>query len=164
MPPSTTPPMAILPPAAPLSTPVLSPLLKPLHSTPSPLVRATSRVPTHLPPTQFRTKPRRLIYRPPLELIVLPKLFSLSDTSPTPTIYYTTDGTKPNHNSPQYSKPISVTSTATINAIASSPGLNDSPARNSDVYDRSECHHNKLRHGFRHADRSAIQRVHRLGR
>jgi hypothetical protein len=51
----------------------------------------------------------------------------LSDTSPTPTIYYTTDGTKPTHNSPQYSKPISVTSTTTINAIASSPGLNDSP-------------------------------------
>jgi hypothetical protein len=51
----------------------------------------------------------------------------LSDTSPTPTIYYTTDGSKPNHNSPQYSKPISVTSTVTINAIASSPGLNDSP-------------------------------------
>jgi hypothetical protein len=51
----------------------------------------------------------------------------LSDTSPTPTIYYTTDGTKPTHSSAQYSTPISVTSTTTINAIASSPGLNDSP-------------------------------------
>jgi hypothetical protein len=52
----------------------------------------------------------------------------LSDTSPTPTIYYTTDGTKPTHSSKQYSTPISVASTTTITAIASSPGLNDSPA------------------------------------
>jgi hypothetical protein len=52
----------------------------------------------------------------------------LSDTSPTPTIYYTTDGTKPTHSSKQYTAAISVTSTTTITAIASSPGLNDSPA------------------------------------
>jgi hypothetical protein len=50
----------------------------------------------------------------------------LSDTSATPTIYYTTDGSKPTHSSSQYSTPISVTSTTTINAIASSPGLNNS--------------------------------------
>ena len=55
----------------------------------------------------------------------------LSDTSPNPTIYYTTDGSKPTHNSPQYSTPISVTSTTTINAIASSSGLNDSPLVNA---------------------------------
>jgi len=52
----------------------------------------------------------------------------LSDTSPTPTIYYTTDGTMPTHSSKQYTTPISVTSTTTITAIASSPGLSDSPA------------------------------------
>ena len=52
----------------------------------------------------------------------------LSDTSPTPTIYYTTDGTKPTHSSKQYTAAISVTSTTTITAIASSPGLGDSPA------------------------------------
>jgi hypothetical protein len=52
----------------------------------------------------------------------------LSDTSPTPTIYYTTNGTMPTHSSSVYSTPISVTSTTTITAIASSPGLNDSPA------------------------------------
>jgi hypothetical protein len=52
----------------------------------------------------------------------------LSDTSPTPTIYYTTDGTIPTHNSKQFTTAISVTSTTTITAIASSPGLNDSPA------------------------------------
>jgi hypothetical protein len=51
----------------------------------------------------------------------------LSDTSPTPTIYYTTDGTKPTHSSKQYTAAISVTSTTTITAIASSPGLGDSP-------------------------------------
>src|SRR5271170_322134 len=52
----------------------------------------------------------------------------LSDTSATPTIYYTTDGTKPTHSSKQYTTAISVTSTTTITAIASSPGLSDSPA------------------------------------
>jgi hypothetical protein len=50
----------------------------------------------------------------------------LSDTSASPTIYYTTDGSVPNHNSKQYATPISVSSTTTISAIASSPGLNDS--------------------------------------
>jgi Legume lectin domain/Chitobiase/beta-hexosaminidase C-terminal domain len=52
----------------------------------------------------------------------------LSDTSPTPTIYYTTDGTMPTHSSKQFTTAISVPSTTTITAIASSPGLNDSPA------------------------------------
>jgi hypothetical protein len=52
----------------------------------------------------------------------------LSDTSPTPTIYYTTNGTMPTHSSTKYTAAISVTSTTTITAIASSPGLNDSPA------------------------------------
>jgi hypothetical protein len=52
----------------------------------------------------------------------------LTDTSTSPTIYYTTDGTKPTHSSTIYTAPISVTSTTTITAIASSPGMNDSPA------------------------------------
>ena len=51
----------------------------------------------------------------------------LSDTTANAIIYYTTDGSKPNHNSKQYSTPISVAATTTISAIASSPGLNDSP-------------------------------------
>jgi hypothetical protein len=53
---------------------------------------------------------------------------TLSDTSPTPTIYYTTNGTMPTHSSTKYTTPISVASTTIITAIASSPGLNDSPA------------------------------------
>jgi heme/copper-type cytochrome/quinol oxidase subunit 4 len=51
----------------------------------------------------------------------------LSDTTPNATIYYTTDGTTPTQSSQQYTTPIAVTSASTITAIASSPGLNDSP-------------------------------------
>jgi hypothetical protein len=53
----------------------------------------------------------------------------LSDTTPNATIYYTTDGTTPTHSSQQYTTPIAVTSASTITAIASSPGLNDSPLK-----------------------------------
>jgi hypothetical protein len=42
------------------------------------------------------------------------------------TIYYTTNGTTPTHNSSVYSGPISVTATTTINAIGAESGLTDS--------------------------------------
>ena len=56
-----------------------------------------------------------------------PQTVQLSDTTANAIIYYTTDGSTPNHNSKQYSAPISVTVTTTISAMASSPSLNDSP-------------------------------------
>ena len=52
----------------------------------------------------------------------------LSDTTSGATIYYTTNGQPPTHSSPQYgTTPIPVSSTTTIMALASSPGLSDSP-------------------------------------
>ena len=50
---------------------------------------------------------------------------ALACGSPTPTIYYTTNGTTPTHSSSVYSTPISV-STTTIEAICASSGLSDS--------------------------------------
>ncbi len=52
---------------------------------------------------------------------------TLMDDSPSPVIYYTTNGTNPTHSSSVFSNPITVSATTTIKAIASSPGLNDSP-------------------------------------
>jgi Legume lectin domain/Chitobiase/beta-hexosaminidase C-terminal domain len=52
---------------------------------------------------------------------------SVTLTDPGATIYYTTDGSIPNHNSPQFAAPIAVSTTTTINAIASAPGFTDSP-------------------------------------
>ncbi len=53
---------------------------------------------------------------------------TLSDTTAGATIYYTTNGTTPNHSSPQYgTTPIPVSSTTTIMTLASSSGLSDSP-------------------------------------
>ena len=50
----------------------------------------------------------------------------LTDTTAGATIYYTTDGTTPTHNSAVYSAPITVATTTTINAIGSAPGMADS--------------------------------------
>ncbi len=52
-----------------------------------------------------------------------PLSVKLSDTSPNAAIYYTTDGTPSSTASTLYTGPISVTSSQTINAVASSPGL-----------------------------------------
>jgi hypothetical protein len=53
---------------------------------------------------------------------------TITDSSPTPTIYYTTNGTTPTHSSAVYSGAIAVNNTTTITAIASSPGMTDSSA------------------------------------
>ena len=52
---------------------------------------------------------------------------SISCATQGATIRYTTDGTTPTASSPIYSGPISVSSTMTINAVASKSGMSDSP-------------------------------------
>jgi hypothetical protein len=47
---------------------------------------------------------------------------AISDTTPSSTIYYTTNGTTPNTGSSVYSTPITVSTTTTINAIAVATG------------------------------------------
>ena len=51
-----------------------------------------------------------------------PQSVQLTDTTPGVTIYYTTDGSTPTTASPQYTGPITVSTTTTINAFAAGPG------------------------------------------
>ena len=55
---------------------------------------------------------------------------TLTDDTTGAVIYYTTNGTTPTHSSAVYTSPIAVSSTTTIRAIASSPGLSDSAVVN----------------------------------
>ena len=52
---------------------------------------------------------------------------TLSSSSPNATLYYTTDGSNPTTHSPVYSTPIAITTHATLKALATAPGLPDSP-------------------------------------
>jgi len=52
---------------------------------------------------------------------------TLTDDTSGAVIYYTTNNTTPTHSSAIYSSPIAVSSTTTIQAIASSTGLSYSP-------------------------------------
>ena len=51
---------------------------------------------------------------------------TLTDNTPNATIYYTTDGTTPTTSSTQYKNPIAITSTTTIQAIATAQGYSQS--------------------------------------
>ena len=55
-----------------------------------------------------------------------PQTISMTTTTPSATIRYTTDGTEPTAASPTYAAPISVSATSTIKAIASLAGWADS--------------------------------------
>jgi Chitobiase/beta-hexosaminidase C-terminal domain/Legume lectin domain len=67
------------------------------------------------------------IFSPAPGTYVTAQSVTLTDDSPNAVIYYTTNGTTPTHSSTVFSKPIVVSTTTTIEAIASSPGLNGSP-------------------------------------
>lgn len=51
---------------------------------------------------------------------------TISDVSPSPTMYYTTDGSTPTTSSTMYSSPLSVSATQTVQAIATASGYTQS--------------------------------------
>ena len=55
-----------------------------------------------------------------------PQTVTISCSTPSPTIYYTTDGSTPTTSSTVYSTPVAVPSTLTLQAIATAPGFTQS--------------------------------------
>ena len=51
---------------------------------------------------------------------------SIGDTSPNPTVHYTTDGSMPTTNSPVYGGPFTISASTTVYAIATAPGFTQS--------------------------------------
>jgi len=84
----------------------------------SPTSSATYVIASQTAPPIFSPAPGTYVTGQPVKLTV---------DSPNAVIYYTTNGTTPTHSSAVFSKPIVVSTSTTIKAIASSPGLNDSP-------------------------------------
>lgn len=86
---------------------------------PSSMVQATytGGVPTTATPT---FSPSTSAFYPTVSV-------TISDSSPAPTIYYTTNGTTPTTGSAVYTGPISISASTTVQAIATSSGLAQSP-------------------------------------
>jgi hypothetical protein len=61
-----------------------------------------------------------------------PQFVTLSAATPSTTIYYTTNGSAPTTASPQYTGPISITKSATIQAMAVAPGYKSSGLARAD--------------------------------
>ena len=55
-----------------------------------------------------------------------PQTVTISDTTLSTTIYYTTDGSTPSTSSPVYYTPVTVSSNETLEALATAPGINNS--------------------------------------
>src|SRR5205809_3912881 len=66
-------------------------------------------------------------FNPPGGSYTLPQMVTISDSSPSVTIYYTTDGSTPTTSSTKYTDSILVVKTTTIKAIAVAPGWSTSP-------------------------------------
>ena len=68
------------------------------------------------------------VFSPPSATFVASQTVSIAVTTPGATIHYTIDGTLPTASSPTYTSPITLTSSATVQAIAVAPGYaNSSP-------------------------------------
>lgn len=66
------------------------------------------------------------VFNPAAGTYPIPLTVTISTTTPSATIYYTTDGTTPTTSSTVYSSPLNVSTTETIRAFAAAPGLSDS--------------------------------------
>jgi hypothetical protein len=75
------------------------------------------------PPPQRTATP---VLSPGSETFSSPIQVTITDGTPGATIYYTTDGSTPTTSSTQYTGPITVTTTETVNAIATAPGFTQS--------------------------------------
>jgi hypothetical protein len=87
------------------------------------IVLAVDVVPTGGTVTPTAANPT---FSPPQGLYAVPQTVTLSDSTPGATIYYTLDGSQPSMASPQYTAPIPIGSTTTINAYANAPGYSNS--------------------------------------
>jgi len=63
------------------------------------------------------------VFNPGAGSFTAPVSVTITDATPNSTIYYTTDGSTPTTMSAQYSAPLTVSSTSTVNALATANGL-----------------------------------------